>query len=283
MSARHLLWLERMYGLEANVIDPVLSNYRFTNIWRELDRGTVYLFNNVQQRFSGDTVKIICHSLLYRRFNLVDPYEKVVDEFGDCFYVDTNEADFVRFIETLPSLYSSAYTRLVNDMHKAWAQFTQLEDHALRIEKALIAGDSAAVRKALLKVYSVGPFTADQSTMDLCWPGGPFGDIDFSPRLGPGAQGGLKICSDLGYGDSLDTLLSIGDSAVARETRPTVEGLPIEFDMRALEHVLCEFAKYIKTKEKIGGRGAARRTYQPAAEPLELPFSWSDPSKLIEN
>lgn len=282
LTARHSLWLERTYGLESEVTDQTLRSFRFTNLWRELDRGTVYLFNSVQRRFLGDTVKLICHSLLYRLFNLADPYERVSREFGDSFYLETKATDLLAFIEALPVMYSAAYTRQVN-MPKTCDQFVRLEEHALEIEKALLTGNPLAVRKALLAVYSIGQFTADQMTMDLCWAGGPFSGSDFSPELGPGAKEGLDICRETGLGDDFSYLMHLGETAVSEAARPTVTGHAISFDMRALEHSLCEFSKYVKTYNRSVTGRAGKRVYSPADQQIGLPYSWGPPLLLRQN
>ena len=282
LTARHSLWLERTYGLASEVTDQTLREFRFTNLWRELDRGTVYLFNSVQQRFVGDSIRLICHSLLYRLFNLPDPYERVLREFGDSFYLEAEAGDLLSFVEALPVMYSAAYTRQVS-MPKTCDQFVRLEERAAEVEKALTAGDAFAVRKALLKIYSIGPFTADQMTMDLCWDGGPFRGSDFAPELGPGAKEGLNICREDGDGDNFSHLIFLGETAVSRETRPIVAGQPISFDMRALEHSLCEFSKYVKTYNRAVSGRAGKRVYSPADQPIGLPYSWGDPALLQQN
>lgn len=276
LAARHDLWLERTYGLKSDVTDSTLRSYRFTNIWRELDRGTVYLFNSVQKKFIADTTKLVCHSILYRLFNLPDPYERVLAEFGDSFYLDAKAEDLLSFINSLPVMYSAAYTRQVN-MPKTCEQLVRLEPRALEIEKSLATGDPRLVRNSLLKVYSIGVFTADQLTMDLCWSGGPFSSANFSPSLGPGAKDGLVICKNEGYGENLILLAMIGENAIAEEKRPSVNGLPISFDMRALEHSLCEYSKYVKTYNNAVSGRAGKRVYASHAERPEIPYSWERP------
>ena len=279
LTARHSLWLERTYGVASAVDDASLRSFRFTNLWRELDRGTVYLFNEVQQRFLHDTTMLICHSILYRVFNHADPYERVSREFGDYFYLDSKASDLFSFIKELPIGCSAAYARQVN-VQKTSEQLTRLQPHALEIEKALIAGDALAVRKAVLKIYSIGKFTADQATMDFCWEGGPFAGSDFSPSLGPGARDGLETCRLSGDGDDLSRLLLVGDSALETDTRPTVGGRAVRFDMRALEHSLCEFSKYVKTHNRAAPGRAGKRVYSPASSPAGLPYSWSPPPRV---
>ena len=69
-KARHDLWLERTYNIPAGPDSDELRPFHYTNLWRELDRGTVYLFNEVQQQSMAEPLKLVRDTIFYRTFNL---------------------------------------------------------------------------------------------------------------------------------------------------------------------------------------------------------------------
>jgi hypothetical protein len=273
--ARHELWLERSYGVKAGGEADSLRPFHYTNLWRELDRGTIYLFNHIQRPSLANPLKLVRDTILYRTFNLRETYEVMIDRWGEDFLQRVRSEELHDFLSRRERNFNGCYMRC-NKLSLICKQLTALENTVEELVMQLGSGHGPGARKTISTLYSFGGFTGDQLMMDLCWQGGPF-DVEFQPKYGPGAQRGLQHCLDAGHKD-MDELLECGSLAIPPETRPVFQGKPIVYDFRTLEHTLCEYSKYVKL-ERRNGKQVKMRNYKPSelkAEPL--PFSWTEPS-----
>lgn len=278
-TARHELWLERTYGIAAGGDSDELRPFHYTNLWRELDRGTVFLFNEIQQQSSANPLKLVRDTILYRTFNLRETYEAMIDRWGEDFLPRVTGEELHDFLSGRERNFNGCYMRC-NKLSRICEQLVDLEDAVEEIVMGLSSGRGSSARKAIAGLYSFGGFTGDQLMMDLCWQGGPF-SVEFEPKYGPGAQRGLQHCLDGGY-KSKEELLDAGSLAIPPETRPVFQGKPIVYDFRTLEHTLCEYSKYVKIVNK-GERQVKMRNYSANALPVTpLPFSWDHPSVTVE-
>lgn len=272
--ARHELWLERTYGTKAGPAADALRPHHYTNLWRELDRGTVYLFNEVQRPRWHDKPELIRHTILYRVFNVRETYEAVWKKFGNDLVGRVTAENLYEFLSARDRNFTNAYVRCC-DLRLVCEQLAALGPHLYDIGSRLEYNQVGDAREAISRVYSFGAFTGDQLMMDLCWEGGPFG-VRFAPKFGPGAQRGLAHCVESGYG-GIEELLAAGHEETPTATRPTVNGLPIAYDLRTLEHTLCELSKHVKFQNR-DERQVKMRRYQPSQRPVDpLPFAWGAP------
>jgi hypothetical protein len=275
--ARHALWLERSYGIPAESIsqntDP-LRQYHYTNLWRELDRHSVYLFNNVQPKSEGNA-KLVADTICYRAFNRIDTHEAILEQFGDWPTARADATALYAFLSARQKNFTGAYVRCP-DLKRVCEALADLREVATRTAEALEASATNRAWKLLREIYSFGDFLVDQLVMDLVWQGGAFHG-NFMPSLGPGAVRGLAHCADTGQGD-WDALLQAVDAELPLDTRPTVAGTAIVYDARALEHSLCEYYKYIKHSSS-NGKKVKMRTYATSSKTLDrLPSSWVAPA-----
>lgn len=274
--ARHQLWLERTYGTQAGPNADELRPHHYTNLWRELDRGTVYLFNNIQKQRFGDPLDLVRHSIIYRTFNVRETYEDVWKKFGNSLHKGVTAENLYEFLSQREKNFTGAYVRCC-DLKLVCEQLANLDDHVYTIASRLDYGQGKDAREAISKVYSFGSFTGDQLMMDLCWEGGPFG-VEFVPKFGPGAQRGLAYCVENGYGN-VTHLMDAGAEEIPESTRPRVNGFPVQYDLRTLEHTLCELSKHVKFQNR-GDKQVKMRRYQPSQAPLDpLPFKWKTPAE----
>ncbi|MBM4056713.1 MAG: hypothetical protein FJ275_00545 [Planctomycetes bacterium] len=272
--ARHQLWLERAYGAKAPKEADALRPHHYTNLWRELDRGTVFLFNEVQRPRLHDRPELIRHTILYRIFNVRETYEDVCFRFGNHLHRGVTAENLYEFLSSRDKNFTNAYVRCC-DLRLVCEQLANLDGHLYDIGSRLEYGQVDEARDAISRIYSFGAFTGDQLMMDLCWEGGPFA-ARFAPKFGPGAQRGLAYCMENGYGN-VNHLLRTGHEEIPEASRPTVNGLPIAYDLRTLEHTLCELSKHVKFQTR-GDRQVKMRSYRPSASPVDpLPFAWGAP------
>ena len=275
-QARHALWLERSYGLPVESLSKntaELRQYHYTNLWRELDRHTVYLFNNVQVN-SENSAKLVADTICYRAFNRIDTHEAILAHFNNWPTARADAKALYAFLSAREKNFTGAYVRCP-DLKKVCEALCDLREVATKTAQALEAGATTRAWKVLREIYSFGDFLVDQLVMDLVWQGGPFHGA-FMPSLGPGAVRGLAHCAATGQGD-WDTLLQTVDAGLPLDSRPMVAGSPVAYDARALEHSLCEYYKYIKHAES-GTKKVKMRTYSTSLKTLDrLPHNWSAP------
>lgn len=280
VKARHELWLERTYAVEAGQAADALRPYHYTNLWRELDRGTIFLFNHVQRPALANPLKLVKDTILYRTFNLRETYEAIKGRFGPDPLSEATSEQLNDFLSKRDKNFNGCYIRC-NSLKLICDQLTDLEDTVEELVMQLSSRQGKEARKTISTMYSFGNFTGDQLMMDLCWQGGYF-DIEFEPKYGPGAQRGLQHCLDAGH-KSKEELLELGSLAIPPEARPVFRGNEIAYDFRTLEHTLCELSKYVKLENR-GTRQVKMRGYTPSEKKMDpLPFSWEEPLIIKTN
>jgi hypothetical protein len=273
--ARHQLWLERTYGLAADPVADPLRGHHYTNLWRELDRGTVFLFNEVQRPRLDDPLELVRHSIIYRTFNVRETYEDVCFRFGNSLHGGVTAENLYEHLSKRERNFTNAYVRCC-DLRLVCEQLANLDEHLAPIAAGLMHGAEDVARDAISRIYSFGAFTGDQLMMDLCWEGGPF-KARFNPKFGPGAQRGLAYCLESGFGN-VTHLMDAGHEEIPEDSRPTAGGLSIAYDIRTLEHTLCELSKHVKFEGR-GERQVKMRRYQRSERPVDpLPFTWGPPA-----
>lgn len=278
VRARHEMWLERNYGVGPSTGGvEVLRPHHYTNLWRELDRGTIYLFNKVQRPRRGNPVELIKHTVLYRAFNVRETYDAAYKKFGNDLMGRVTAKNLYEFLSARERNFTSAYVRCC-DLRLVCEQLADLDDAAAAIAVKLDYGLADEARAAISGIYSFGSFTGDQLMMDLCWEGGPF-SVAYAPKFGPGARRGLAYCEENGYG-GIGELLEAGGEEIPEARRPTVHGFPVAYDIRTLEHTLCELSKHVKFQNK-GDRQVKMRPYRSGDDsPAGLPWSWRNPAVI---
>lgn len=302
VRARHALWLDKTYGIPAENFEDkeildLLRPWHFTNIWRECDRGTLNVINDLQLP-SLNSYLAVHRTLIYRFFNSYDGYNRyheIVREPGNPTVEEINQ------ILDQPGNFSGAYIRTIQ-RSVAVAALRSLAGHAEVISELLDAHKDLddldqinvsrmAIRSALGCIPSFGKFLADQLMLDFSWHANPWDLTGFKPSLGPGAKRGLDR---LGYTfaqakteaeECLDLprpriLVSMGDKAYSE--------VEVPITWVEVEHALCEYFKLIKLEEAVNeglgrqvkmrryGAGDARsRTAKPKINPL--PMVWAAP------
>lgn len=286
---RHRIWLRKTYGLEVPAEESqIIDGHHYTNIWRELDRNSIYLFNQLQLPHDeqGDRLASVLDTIRFRLFNKIETNEAILAEFGSLQAGWDNPIALYAFLSNRKYNFTGAYIRCPDLTQMCYATANEfLNPIGERIVKALYTDHDATQAKAELRtIFSIGDFLADQLLMDFTWLGGPFdqlimnGSKFFNPSLGPGARAGLDYAAKTNQGD-WDQLLGRIKEKFNDLPMPTVNGNRITFDERALEHTLCEYFKHVKYQNR-GDAVVKMRYYRPAAAGQVglLPYSWEAPS-----
>lgn len=263
--------------------DPILREYKFTNVFRELDTGTVWCREKIRKPYS-DHPELFFNIAMYRLYNWIETQEEIgfVEEYDATKYVEMmyerrrrGEKIFTG-AHMLPGVGGTDKIQLVfgKCFSALWENRRELEPKT---------GDTLeeAFKRLCHKSPGYGPFIAYEVISDLRWTRylDRASDIMSWANPGPGAQRGLvrllgisprqagykSLVGDMKYEDYIRAMRSLRNAS----DYMTADYVPI-MEMRDIEHSLCEFDKYERVRNN---EGRPRSKYHPpvgTAEQLEL-------------
>lgn len=280
VQERHSIYLKRQQGLPKPwTTDLILQSYRFTNPFRENDRGTIWLRQNFLEPHRDDDMSLVAFNIcVYRMFNWTGTGEFLgwqTDWDADRIKYELGErllegqqvftgAHIVRSafgepkIDSIVNVCSDLYfmcTKYCIDSMGIQENIGQYARRVRSLQKVFVT---------LLSVKYVGPFMAYEMVTDMRHTRllEDATDIMTWANPGPGAQRGLQRLSlpfqpDTAAIESMRGLLqrsNRSDSLPPPEEWPHIPDL----EMRDIEHSLCEFDKYCRAKF---GEGQPRSRY----------------------
>lgn len=271
VSERHAIYTRRLVGKPWPwTCDPILQNFRFTNISRVYDKLTVLLRRDLDV-ISGDRKKVFA-AILFRLFNRASTWELLRGH-------ALRRWSLRHAARTLKAAYDrgDAITSgvwMVGSKRGEAAYLTQLKaaDFA-HGRAALIAGHRSLERvyTELLTIPNVGPFVANEILMDLTYNtkllrAAP--DRETWVTLGPGSVRGIRRITTpktayTGFTQLKATLADeqhFSNIVSSLQSRPP-RGAPA-LSVHDVEHVLCEFDKYCRVLLE-GAR--LKNSYRPPA------------------
>lgn len=254
MEERHAIYERRQAGEPPYwTDDEILQEWKFTNVFRELDKGTIALRKMTPSEAPLDL--IVFNTVWYRIFNR---YEHATD-IGWC---ETHDELCERMRKKRDSnalIFTSAHMTwappdickveayLINTMLPVWRNRHQI------VEESSTDLESAFEELCAWKFKGIGPFIAYEIVSDFRWT--PL--LQDAPdkltwaNIGPGCLRGLER---LGLAPTMEILQDLLAKA------PDL-GRPLE--LREIEHSLCEFDKYQRV---LTGAGRPRGRYQYGSE-----------------
>lgn len=261
VNERHQIYLKRFYGDEKPWTDDlVLQNNFFTNVFRRIDKATIWIHDNfIEPHWTNQPAHRVIFNLgMARLINLPKTLKEI--GFQADFYPEHIRGTMKRLRED-GTIFSPAYIitgsfggdkvdAVVDIMLK------DLWEKSEDLEKVMFETNSIeATSKELAKVAGFSGFTAYEVTSDLayCY-------LRDSPdrwtwaNPGPGCARGIShiwpwVSDEDAKILSMRYLLSM--SYKERE-----DHVP-QMEMRDIEHSLCEFGKYVR----IMGGGRSKRKY----------------------
>lgn len=262
--------------------DPVLAGHYFTNVYRELDRGTRYLLKHILPYAdkSDDAPRDVLFSVIvYRFFNHIPTYEILCAEVCEEPLLRRRSWDPDKAIAVL-SRYQKEGERIFTGAYMINATGAEGPGSKVplvigRIEVARADLDSiyvdmlqpGSMEKAharLTAVPGISGFNAYEMVIDLCYGNAvlPWHENDWV-HPGPGAIWGLEhlladhhkpIRKPLAQ-EAIEYLRKF-QAHYLRMAGVVLQGPPLT--LRNVEHSLCEFQKYRKGQTK----GRTKRTYK---------------------
>lgn len=267
INERHSVWKKRFVEKLSKpwTEDQIFQTYKFTNVFRQLDRGTIALRELLKGQ--TDPVLILFNIIWYRYFNLDVHTEELgfVEDYQQLEEFITGKARkgkqvFTGAWMTTGVWCEDKYITYLRACAEAWDKREELCENI----QAITTMEEACTY--LRSLCLVGKFLAYELACDLRFTillNDATDKISWS-NMGPGAQRGLRR---LGYPHknqsegclSMRTLyleVELDDNIDSDILFSTSTGWP--FELREIEHNLCEFDKYIRVKN---GEGSPRSKY----------------------
>lgn len=258
--------------------DSVISNHRFTNVFRASDRVSQYLINLQYQSNIQDPKEIFFRTILFKFFNKIETYECLLNEVKQISYEDFSFAEYDRILTyelaRNNTIYSAAYImpsagsafgyKFKHSNHLALLSRMMEDKLYLKIENSRSLEE---VYKLLLEYPSLGTFLAFQYTIDLnystlC----NFSEMDFV-IAGPGAKNGIAKCfeslGDYSYEDVIRMMAEDQEKECNRLEiqQPTLWGRPLQ--LIDCQNLFCEVDKYLRvTNPEVGANSGRKRIKQ---------------------
>lgn len=253
--------------------DEIFLKYKFTNAFRQLDKGTIALRNMLMLHddcSKKDAALIFFNIVWYRLFNwhehatelgFIDSYWKLDDYINKRYR--THKKIFTGAHMTTGVAYEDKHESYLRAAKMAWDwkdKYTFLISTASSMEM---------VFNFLLKLYMVGRFVAYELVCDLRFTGllDDATDKLTWANMGPGAQRGLRRLG-LYHKSQQQGLESMQwlykelpnylSSNILHHYYQGSDYKNPPFELREVEHSLCEFDKYQRVKR---GEGRPRSKY----------------------
>ncbi|HXK23914.1 MAG TPA: nucleotide kinase domain-containing protein [Myxococcota bacterium] len=269
MTERHSIYLRRAAGEPWPwTRDEILAWYRFTNVYRELDRTTVWFRESYRGCYRDDP-SVFLGTVIFRWFNRVETGERLIAEPNLLLDWDAAEAELrlrphapwvtgAFIVHTPKNAGIDKLTGLLGYIQPVWDARATWEAWFKYSQRSI----QATVGK-LAELDGLGGFMAYEIASDLVHTAllekAP--DIDTWANPGPGAMRGLNRLS----GRALTARLP--ERAAVAEMRSLLayvrERWPADWPalhLREIEHSLCEFDKYDRARL---GQGRPRGVFTP--------------------
>ena len=298
-AARQAIYLARLRGVgEPWSDDPILRDYRFTNVYRAADRVSQFLIQNIIYNSDApdDPENVVFRVLLFKLFNRISTWRTLERELGA---IEWRTFNFTRYSQTLDKaaadgpIYSAAYLMpppKLGERYKHHNHLRLLEQMMRDGLPKLVASSQTltSVYERLIKYPSVGRFLGFQYTVDLNYTPLMAASENQFVVAGPGACDGIRKC------------FGLEATGIEREIiRYMVEHqglhfahLGLEFDglfgrplhLIDCQNLFCEVDKYARVAHPetagISGRKRIKQKFRPSREQLAAVFPprWGLPS-----
>jgi 5-hmdU DNA kinase-like protein len=267
---RYRIYLARANGFPKPwTSDPILQSYRFCNVFREDDKVTEWLRTNVRNPLKKNPV-VIPAVITCRFFNRIESMELLVKNNLHTYW---DAGKLQRVFKGVKPIVGAAYIiktpngmdklrGLISILDEVWDRYV---DYTLT-DTVLSLSTMEDVVSYLCTFPYIGKFTAYEIACDL-----QYTDV-LNPKdtmtwanPGPGAQRGLQriLNGAVGGGKLYDSVMLAAMQELLRLSQNPhnwVAHWP-RWDMRTVEHTLCEFDKYERARL---GEGTPKQKYQGA-------------------
>ena len=302
MQERMDIFWRKCEGKKILTQDPILREYKFTNVYRACDRVSQYLISSVIykdiDKFSPEDV--ILRVLIFKIFNKIETWEYLQREYGD---IRLNNFDVKKICYLLTlrrnnfPVFNNAYMMTGSDRKYDYLKFKH-EKWLTMVEKEFINGgviSKVLEAKTLEEVFNlledctfIGGFLAYQYAIDFNYtPYVNFSENSFV-KAGIGAIRGIKKCF-ISYGHNYeDAIIYIQehlDELRKRYGYDKFKSLPgREPTLIDLQNCFCETDKFLRVEmpELQVDNVRIKQHYKPTFKYLkyQFPDKWGINDKI---
>ena len=271
--------------------DPILSAFRFTNVYRASDRVSQYLIRQVQYHPDRPSTppELFFRTMLFKLFNRIETWEALEHRLGPLIWERIDLNAICRALDEMMSrgqtLYSAAYimpSPSFGHLRKHanhLALLAQMMDDKLP-DRVRQAPTARAVYEQLVRYPGIGPFLAFQYTIDLNYSELlTHAERDFVVA-GPGAKDGIAKCFANTDGRTAEDVIYW----VCEQQERAFDAADLNFQTlygRRLQpidcqNLFCEISKYARVAhpdvQGLSGRKRIKQVYRRDPTPLPPPM-----------
>lgn len=272
--------------------DPILREYKFTNVYRACDRVSQYLISHViyEDIDRYDPEDVLLRILVFKIFNKIDTWEYLEQYYGDIKCESFNVDKMCRLLSKRQDnnpIFSNAYMmtgshRLYDYLptkHAKWLQMVKDEFLGKKIvDKVLKARTLGEVFELMESCSFIGSFLAYQYAVDFNY--SPYVNFDENSfvKAGIGAIRGIKKCfKSIGenYEDAILYTFEHLDDLRKEFGLDDFRSLPgREPHLIDIQNCFCETDKYLRVKmpELLVGNVRIKQHYKETPKPIHYAF-----------
>lgn len=283
--------------------DPILKQYKFTNVYRASDRVSQYLIKNVIYQGDTSAKEVFFRIMLFKMFNKIETWELLKNRFTEITY---REYSFRAYTDVLSKalsnkipIFSAAY---IMPSGCSSFGFNQKHKNILRLIESMMKDnvsqkitELSSMQKAfdLLKSYPMlGDFLAYQLITDINYSKlTNFSEMDFVIP-GPGAKDGMRKCFESFGGLNAVEIIRL----MADKQEGEFNNIGLDFKTlwgRSLhlidcQNLFCEVDKYARIAhpevEGLTKRKQIKQKFKSNSEPIHYwyPPKWNINHKIQE-
>lgn len=263
MNRRHDIFLKKERGDPWPwTTDPIFQEFRFTNVYRELDQGTLWL-RHMLPTDTKDPWFIVFNVIWYRMFNWWEHAR------------DIGAVDCVEYLADRIHRRKAAGFKLFTSAHMTVGKAREAKEDTMLRSLREIWDDQDRITRCMnfyermedmfdvvTEYFGIGKFIGYEIVTDLrhypaLWKNETPLDLNDWANIGPGCKRGL-IRLDLAE-DSLTSLRYL----LHRSPEFLADWMP-KLELRDIEHSLCEFDKYERARL---GQGRPKERYHGREHP----------------
>lgn len=292
---RQQIWVRRHVEglLPPWTSDEALRDYRFTNVYRELDPGTQYAIDAILESPVTKKDKVF-NVMIYRLIGRLQTHQQLGLQSVDDFDVSEVRRKLRTIRERSEPVFTGAY--IVSGYNMMGSRdkienvcriFQHLKERFTEFAEQLFAATSSEeAYQAIRSCQGFGNFLAFQCLVDLRYPvksydgAGvlPFSNDDWA-CAGPGAKKGITILAakrnDHTHLQVMTWLRDNQETEFARLDLPfpylrEAQDNRVKISLANIQNCLCEYHKYVKVRE---GTGRARRRFAYGVEAEQGPLT----------
>ena len=304
---RMSIYHKRIKGFESHwTEDEILHKYKFTNVYRVIDRVSQYLIREIilpDEKNGTDLRDKMFKILLFKTFNKIETWELLKGQIDNLSWRSYNFQKFNTVLSGAMSsnrrIYSAAYIMASGKRHFGYPK--KHENHLMLLEYIMKDGFAEKVTHCnkmedvffLLRSYpTIGNFLAFQYAIDINYSSiTNFSEMEFV-QAGPGAIDGIRKCfaSTGGYSDA-DIIRYITERQEYEFERLGLI-FPSLYNRKLMlidcQNLLCEIGKYARVAfpnyRGTSNRKKIKQLYKTVhhLEPPCFPTKWNI-RKLLED